>query len=134
MGNICKCVDWFIVATAAAEALEHNATVSDQAKKLHDDLKKVIPGDKLEDLEFKHTLLQGYVTENLAEMFLAGSLGSIRDKCNVDISEAKKLADSGFEAIKKRDPIMAADNFTKLKVELIKLADGICEEAGCYQR
>ena len=125
-GDICKCVDWFLVATTAAEALEHNATVSDMAKDLHEELKEIIPQKQLEDLEFKHVLLQGYITEGMAEMVLAGSLGSIRGKCNVDISDVKKLADSGFEAIKKRDPIMAAQNFSKLKGELVRLADNIC--------
>jgi hypothetical protein len=125
-GDICNCVDWFLVATTAAEALEHNATVSDMAKDLHEELKEIIPQKQLEDLEFKHVLLQGYITEGMAEMVLAGSLGSIRGKCNVDISDVKKLADSGFEAIKKRDPIMAAQNFSKLKGELVRLADNIC--------
>jgi len=127
MGDICKCVDWFLVAIAAAEALEHNATVSDMAKDLHENLKEILPGKKLEDLEFRHVLLQGYITERMAEFGLAGSLGSIRDKCNVDISEVKKLADSGFEAIKRRDPIAAAYNFNKLKVELVGLAQNICQ-------
>jgi len=125
-GDICKCVDWFLVATTAAEALEHNATVSNMAKDLHEELKEVIPKKQLEDLEFKHVLLQGYITEGIAELALSGSLGSIRDKCNVDISDVKKLADSGFEAIKTRDPIMAAQNFSKLKGELVRLADNIC--------
>jgi len=127
LGDICKCVDWFLVAITAAEALEHNATVSDMAKELHEELKEIIPKEKLEDLEFRHVLLQGYITEGMAEFALAGSLGSIRDKCNVDISELKKLADSGFEAIKRREPIMAAQNFTKLKGELVRQAQNICE-------
>jgi len=127
VGDICKCVDWFLVAITAAEALEHNATVSDMAKDLHENLKEIIPGKQLEDLEFRHVLLQGYITEGMAEFALAGSLGSIRDKCNVDISEIKKLADSGFDAIKKREPTMAAQNFTKLKGELVRLAQNICE-------
>ena len=126
MEDICKCLDWFLVATTAAEALEHNATVSDMAKELHEALKEIIPKEKLEDLEFRHVLLQGYITEGMAEFALAGSLGSIRDKCNVNISEVKKLADSGFEAIKRREPLMAAQNFTKLKGELLRLADNIC--------
>ncbi len=126
MEDICKCVDWFLVAITAAEALEHNATVSDMAKELHEELKEIIPKEKLEDLEFRHVLLQGYITEGMAEFALAGSLGSIRDKCNVDISELKKLADSGFEAIKRREPIMAAQNFTKLKGELVRSAGNIC--------
>ena len=127
MGDICKCVDWFLVAITAAEALEHNATVSDMAKELHEELKEIIPQKQLEDLEFRHVLLQGYVTERMAEFALAGSLGSIRDKCNVDISEVKKLTDSGFEAIKKREATIAAQNFTKLKGELVRLAENICE-------
>ena len=125
-GDICKCVDWFLVATTAAEALEHNATVSDMAKDLHENLKEIIPEKQLEDLEFRHVLLQGYITEGMAELALSGALGSIRDKCNVDISEAKKLAGNGFEAIKGRDPTMAAQSFTKLKGELLKLAGNIC--------
>jgi len=124
--DICKCVDWFLVATTAAETLEHNATVSDMAKDLHENLKEIIPEKQLEDLEFRHVLLQGYITENLAEMALSGSLGSIRDKCDVDISDVKALATNGFEAIRRRDPTIAAENFTKVKVELIKLADNIC--------
>jgi len=126
VGDICKCVDWFLVAITAAEALEHNATVSDMAKDLHENLKEIIPEKQLEDLEFRHVLLQGYLTEGMAEFALAGSLGSIRDKCNVDISEIKKLADSGFEAIKRREPVVAAHNFTKLKGELVRLAQNIC--------
>jgi len=126
MPDICKCVDWLLVAITAAEALEHNATVSDMAKYLHENLKEIIPEKQLEDLEFRHVLLQGYLTEGMAEFTLAGSLGSIRDKCNVDISEIKKLADSGFDAIKKREPTMAAQNFTKLKGELVRLAQNIC--------
>jgi len=125
--NICKCVDWFLVAIAAAEALEHNATVSDMAKDLHEALKEIIPEEKLEDLEFEHVLLQGYITENIAEMALAGSLGTIRRECGADISKIKDFADRGFEAVKSRDPFMAAHNFTKLKGELIRLADNICE-------
>jgi len=127
-GAICKCVDWFLVATTAAEALEHNATVSDMARDLHEDLKETIPEKQLEDLEFKHPLLQGYLTENLAEMALSGSLGSIRDKCDVDISAVKELAAKGFEAIRRRDPTIAAENFTKVKVELLNLAGEICGE------
>jgi len=127
---ICKCVDWFLVATTAAEALEHNATVSDMAKGLHKNLKDIIPREQLEDLEFKHPLLQGYLTENIAEMALSGSLGSIRDKCNVDISEVKKLAANGFKAIRRRDPQMATDSFSKVKVELLNLAGKICGEEG----
>lgn len=126
MGNICKCIDWFLIATAAAEALEHNATVSDMAKALHENLKEIIPEERLEDLEYKHVLLQGYVTENIAEMTLAGSLGSIRSKCNADITEVKKVADAGFAAIRRRDPEVAAESFTKVKVELLKLAQGLC--------
>jgi len=125
--KICKCVDWFLLATTAAEALEHNATISDMAKELHDALQQVIPEEKLEDLEFKHPLLQGYLTENIAEMALAGSLGKIRDECEVDISRVKELADSGFEAIKKREPVIAANKFSKLKGELLTLAYSICE-------
>jgi len=124
--NICKCVDWLLVATTAAEALEHNATVSDMAKDLHENLKQIIPEKQLEDLEFKHVLLQGYLTENFAEMALAGSLGSIRSKCDVDISAVKELADNGFEAVRRRDPVMAAENFTRVKVELLKMAGNIC--------
>ena len=127
MTDICKCVDWFLVAITAAEALEHNAIVSDMAKDLHEKLKEVIPEKELEDLEFSHVLLQGYITEGMAQFALSGSLGSIRDKCNIDISDVKKLADSGFEAIKKRDATIAADNFTKLKGELVRLAQSICE-------
>ncbi|GAI73963.1 unnamed protein product, partial [marine sediment metagenome] len=59
-GDICKCVDWFLVATTAAEALEHNAMVSAMARDLHGDLTETIPEKQLEDLESKHTLLQGY--------------------------------------------------------------------------
>lgn len=125
-GDICKCVDWFLVATASAEALEHNATVSDMAKDLHESLKEILPKKQLEDLEFQHVLLQGYITEGIAGMALSGALGSIRDKCNADISEVKRLASSGFEAIKKREPTMAAQNFSKLKGELVRLADNIC--------
>ena len=125
-GDICKCVDWFIVATTAAEALEHNATVSSMAEDLHDELKQILPEKQLEDLEYRHALLQGYVTERIAEMALASSLGSIRDKCNVDISEVKKLADAGFEAIKKSYPAEATRNFNNVKGELLKLADIIC--------
>lgn len=125
--NICKCVDWFLVAITAAEALEHNATVSDMAIDLHEDLKKIVPEEKLEDLTFEHALLQGYLTEGMAEFALAGALGKIRDDCNADISKVKDFADRGFEAVKSRDPFMAAHNFTKLKGELIRLADNICE-------
>lgn len=130
-GDICKCVDWFLVATAAAEALEHNATVSNMAKALHENLKEIIPGEQLEDLEDNHVLLQGYLTEGLAEFALSGSLGSIRDKCNVDISEVKKLADTGFEAIKKRDPQRAAQSFSKVKGELVQLAGNVCGQKEC---
>ena len=139
-GDICKCIDWFLVATTAAEALEHNATVSDMAKDLHENLKEIIPEKQLEDLEFKHILLQGYITENIAEMTLSGSLGSIRDKCEVDISDVKELAAKGFEAIRMRNPTIAAESFTKVKVELLKLAGKICgKEEGvkptgtCYE-
>ncbi len=127
MGNICKCVDWLLVAVAAAEALEHNATVSDMGETLHSALKDVLTEEQLGDLEFKHPLIRGYLTENMAEMALAGSLGSIRSGCGVDISEVKKWADTGFEAIKKRDPETAAYNFTKLKGELVRLAQSICQ-------
>ncbi|GAH58149.1 unnamed protein product, partial [marine sediment metagenome] len=72
-------------------------------------------------------LLQGYLTEGMAEFALAGALGKIRDDCNADISKVKDFADRGFEAVKSRDPFMAAHNFTKLKGELIRLADNICE-------
>ncbi|MBA7686824.1 hypothetical protein ES703_95283 [subsurface metagenome] len=127
-GDICKCVDWFLVATTAAEALEHNATVSGMAKNLHENLKEIIPEKQLEDLEFRHTLLQGYILENFAEMALAGSMGSIRDKCDVDISDVKELADKGFEAISRRDSTIATESFTKVKLELLKLAGKICGE------
>ena len=125
--NICNCVDWLLVAITAAEALEHNALVSDMAKDLHEALKEIIPEETLENLESKHVLLQGYLTENIAQMALAGSLGSIRNKCDVDISVVKEIADKGFEAVKKRDADVAALNFTKLKVELLKIADDICK-------
>ena len=125
--NICKCVDWFLVAITAAEALEHNATVSDMATDLHKDLKEILPEEKLEDLTFKHVLLQGYLTEGMAEFALAGALGKIRDECNADISKVKDFADHGFEAIKSREPFMAAHNFTKLKGELVRLAGTLCE-------
>lgn len=125
--NICKCVDWFLVAMTAAEALEHNATVSNMAKELHKDLTKLLSEEELEDLEFRHVLLQGYITEGMAEFALSGALGTIRDKCNANISDVKKLVTSGYEAIKRREPMMAAGNFNKLKGELIKLADDICK-------
>lgn len=126
MGNVCKCIDWFLVACVAAEALEHNAHVSRIAKALHENLKEVLSGEELEDLEWKHSLLQGYVTEPMAEMALAGSLGSIRDKCNADISQVDKLAKAGYEAIKRRDPVMAAEHFSNVKVQLLNLAQGLC--------
>ena len=98
------------------------------AKNLHENLKEIIPEKQLEDLEFRHTLLQGYILENFAEMALAGSMGSIRDKCDVDISDVKELADKGFEAISRRDSTIATESFTKVKLELLKLAGKICGE------
>ena len=124
--NICKCVDWLLVAAVAAEALEHNAGVSDYMKDLHDDLKGRLPASQLEDLEFKHHLLQGYVTENFANMALAGSIGTIRDKCNIDVTKLHNLAKEGFDAIQRREPSTAGNRFTQVKVELMRLAEEIC--------
>lgn len=127
MGDICKCVDWFLLATTAAEALEHNATISKMTKELHEQLKEILQKEQLENLEEQHVLLQGYITEAIAELALAASLGKIRDECNVDITNVKKLADGGFVAIERRDPITASHNFSKVKGVLMNLADNICE-------
>ena len=129
-GDICECVDWFLVAITAAEALEHNAGVSDYMGDLHDDLKKILSSKDMEDLEFRHHLLQGYITENFANMGLAGSIGTIKDKCNVDVTKLHSLALEGFDAIKKREPSKAGNRFTQVKLELLRLAGILCEQGG----
>lgn len=124
--DVCPCVEWLLVAAVAAEALEHNAGVSDYAGTLHDELKKLLTTEQLEDLEFRHHLLQGYVTENMANMALAGSIGSIEGKCNVDVTNLKNLAHEGFDAIKERAPSTAANRFMRVKGELLSLAQEVC--------
>lgn len=124
--NICKCVEWFLVAAVAAEALEHNATVSGMAKDLHKALEKVLTPEQMEDIEYSHPLMLGYLSEHMAEMALSGSLGQIRDGCQVDISKAHELAREGYKAIEERATVKAADSFGKMKVMLMSMAQDIC--------
>lgn len=126
MADICKCADWFLVAVAAAEALEHNATVTGMAERLHGSLQDELSPEQLEDLEFRHPLIRGYLTENMANMALSGALGEIRHKCDADISAVKERADKGFDAIKERDHEDAAEHFNKVKSDLISLAYEVC--------
>lgn len=126
MANVCKCVDWFLVAIAAAEALEHNALISGQMETLTDELKQHISEEKLEDMSFRHALLGGYLTENMAVMALSGSLGEIHRQCGANIDKVKELSSKGYEAIKKRDADEAANSYTNLKVELIRVAQAVC--------
>jgi len=124
--DVCPCIEWFLVAAVAAEALEHNAGVSDYMNDLRDDLRKRLPTKDIEDLEWEHHLLQGYVTENMANMALAGSIGTIRDKCNVDTTKLHNLAKEGFDAIKERHPSTAGNRFMQVKGELMRLAQEMC--------
>lgn len=126
MANVCKCVDWFLVAIAAAEALEHNALISGQMETLTDELKQHISEEKLEDMSFRHALLGGYLTENMAVMALSGSLGEIHRQCGANIDKVKELSSKGYEAIKKRDADEAANSYTNLKVELMRVAQAVC--------
>jgi len=127
MADICECAEWLIVAAVASEALEHNASVSRQMEDLKDQLVDLIPQEKLEDLSFRHALLGGYLTEHMATFTLSGSLGEISRKCGADITEAKKLADEGYEAIKRRDAYVAENCFNKLKVELLNITKNLCK-------
>ena len=131
MANVCECIDWFLVAIAASEALEHNALVSGQMVSLKDALKEHMSEETIEDLAFRHALLGGYITENMAVMALSGSLGEIYRKCGANIDKAKELSSRGYEAIKKRDADEAADSYTNLKVELMKVAQAVCENNPC---
>jgi len=126
--TICKCADWLLVAIAASEALEHNASVSRQMENLQAELVGLIPAEKLENMSFRHALLGGYITEGMANFALSGSLGEIERKCEVDISAIKKLKSEGFEAIKRRDAFTAENCFNKIKSELVTVAQNICAE------
>lgn len=118
----CKdCVTWLLVGMAGAEALEHNAAVSGTLQDVGKTIKDMVSPAEWEDIVSELDWFERPITEMTADIAVMGSLNEL-EKCDLDVSKARKLRLEGYEANEKGESSQARFRYVDLKSELVSLA------------
>ncbi len=131
MGNVCPCIDAIIIATACAEAMEHNTVVSKEARSIGINVKRLLSEDQYDKLTFDHGWLENPIIEPMAGFAFHSFVRDIFDKCGAPkerIDNLQKLFSEAREQSETKGQFeQARRKFIDIKMEIQSIAQDLCK-------